>query len=59
MTTESESLPIVDPSTYGLVASIVDQGSYERSIQHFREARIVLPTFAQLADPSTMPREIQ
>ena len=59
MTPESESLPIIDPSRYGLMSSIVDQGSYERSIQHFREARIVLPTFGELADPSTMPLEIQ
>ena len=59
MTTENESLPIIDPPRYGLVSSIVDQESYGRSIQRFREARIILPTFAQLADPSTMPLDIQ
>ena len=59
MMPESESLPIIELSRYGLVSSIVDQESYERSIQRFREARIILPTFAQLADPSTMPLEIQ
>jgi len=56
---ESKSLPIIDPSYYGLVSSIVDQESYERSIQHFREAQIILPTFAELADPSTISPEIQ
>ena len=56
---EPEFPPIIDPSCYGLVSSIVDQESYERSIQRFREARIILPTFAQLANPSTTPLEIQ
>ncbi len=56
---ESESLPIIELSRYGLVSSIVDQESYDRSIQRFREARIILPTFAQLANPSTTPLEIQ
>ena len=55
MMPESESLPIIELSRYGLVSSIVDQESYDRSIQRFREARIILPTFAQLANPSTTP----
>lgn len=59
MTTVGESLPIIDPSRYGLISSIVDQESYEHSIQRFRGARIILPTFAQLANPSTTPLEIQ
>ena len=32
---------------------------YERTVQRFREARIVLPTFAELADPGTIPERGQ
>ena len=56
---ESESRPMIDPFRYGLVSSIVDQESYARSIRRFREAQIILPTFAELADPSTTSLEIQ
>ena len=59
MMPKSKTRPIMEPSRYGLVSSIIDKESYERSIQRFREARIILPTFAQLADPSTIPLEIQ
>ena len=34
---------------------IIDQGVYNRTVARFREQRISLPTFAQLADPSTVP----
>ncbi|SVA75418.1 uncharacterized protein METZ01_LOCUS128272, partial [marine metagenome] len=33
--------------------------SYERSIEWFREAQILLPTLSQLADPSTIPGSLQ
>ena len=33
-------------------AEIVDRAVYERAVARFRDARIALPTFAQLADPS-------
>ncbi|MEZ4585732.1 MAG: pyridoxal-phosphate dependent enzyme [Gemmatimonadales bacterium] len=36
----------------------VDTKSYERAVERFREARIVLPTFAQLADPTLIPDRI-
>jgi cysteine synthase len=36
----------------------VDHDAYERTVRRFREARILLPTFAQLAEPSTIPSEI-
>ena len=35
----------------GLETDIVDRDLYRRSIRRFREAGMVLPTFAQLADP--------
>ncbi|MDE0606235.1 MAG: pyridoxal-phosphate dependent enzyme [Acidimicrobiaceae bacterium] len=49
----------IDSARYGLLQSVVDPDSYKRSVQRFREADILLPTFAQLADPSTIPGEIR
>ena len=49
----------IDSARYGLLQSVVDPDSYKRSVQRFREANILLPTFAQLADPSTIPAEIR
>ncbi|HSM34150.1 MAG TPA: pyridoxal-phosphate dependent enzyme, partial [Anaerolineae bacterium] len=43
----------------GLEREVVDQAVYESSVRRFREAAIVMPTFAQLADPSTIPVETQ
>jgi len=42
----------------GLERSLVDRDVYRRTVDRFREAGIVLPTFAQLADPTTMPGRI-
>jgi cysteine synthase len=42
----------------GLERSIVDADVYRRAVQRFREAGILMPTFAQLADPSTIPDAI-
>lgn len=41
--------------TSSLETTIADAGVYERAIGRFREARIALPTFEQLADPSRIP----
>ncbi len=45
----------IDTARYGLLQSVVDHESYARSVERFRQAGIVLPTFSQLADPSTVP----
>ena len=42
----------------GLEREVVDQAVYASSVQRFREAGIVMPTFAQLADPLSMPAEV-
>lgn len=42
----------------GLERSLVDRGVYERTMKRFRDAGIVLPTLAQLADPSRIPERI-
>src|SRR5450830_1484064 len=39
----------------GLETEIVDHAVYARTVQRFRDASVVLPTFAELADPSVIP----
>jgi cysteine synthase len=43
----------------GLEREVVDAAVYGRAVQRFREAGIRMPTFAQLADPGTIPAGIQ
>ncbi len=43
----------------GLATTIVDQAIYQRTVARFREMRIALPTFAQLADPHGIPGPVQ
>jgi cysteine synthase A len=43
----------------GLERELVDATVYENTVARFREARIGLPTFAQLADPSLIPGSIR
>jgi cysteine synthase len=38
-----------------LTTEIVDRRVYERAVRHLRKARVVLPTFAELADPRKIP----
>lgn len=42
----------------GLETDIVDRQTYDHSVARFREAGIVLPTFAQLADPDKIPDQV-
>jgi len=42
----------------GLERELVDPAVYERTVGRFRSAGIVMPTFGQLADPSTIPARI-
>jgi hypothetical protein len=39
-------------SGHGITTEIENQVAYEHAVQRFREARIVLPTFAELAEPA-------
>ena len=50
----SDDLTAAIENQFGLADRIVDEGTLANSAGRFREQRIVLPTFAQLADPSTM-----
>ncbi len=42
----------------GLETAIADRGTYDHAVSRFREAKIALPTFAQLADPTRIPAGI-
>jgi cysteine synthase len=44
--------------TSTLETTVADAGVYERALGRFRDAKIALPTFAQLADPSRIPSSI-
>ena len=41
----------------GLATEVLDEHVYQRAVARFREQRIVMPTFAQLADPGTIPSD--
>jgi len=43
----------------GTGSEIVDAGALERATRHCRERGLVLPTFAQLADPATIPEDVR
>ena len=43
----------------GLERELVDQTVYANTVERFREARIALPTFAQLADASLAPATVR
>ena len=42
----------------GLATEVVDASVYDRAVQRFREQRIVMPTFAQLAEPMDLAPEV-
>ena len=42
---------------FGLAARVVDQNRLDNSVRRFRERGITLPTFAEMADPSTVPAD--
>ncbi len=43
---------------FGLADRVVDDAALANSVQRFRDQRIVLPTFAQLADPATIDADV-
>ena len=45
-------------SQLGLADTVVDEKALANSVKRFAEQKIVLPTFAQLADPSKIPASI-
>ena len=45
--------------TLDVVQDIDDRPTYDRAVQRFRERRIALPTFAELADPTLVPDAVR
>jgi cysteine synthase len=45
-------------TSLGLGHDVIDRETYRRSVEVFRGAGILLPTFAQLAAPATLPPEL-
>ena len=43
----------------GLERELVDRSVYDRTVQRFREERIILPTFAELSDPAKIPERVR
>lgn len=43
----------------GLASEVLSKSDLEETIKVFRERKIILPTFSQLANPHTIPKEIQ
>jgi cysteine synthase len=43
----------------GIESAIVDRNVFANSVTRFREAKITLPTFAELADPSRIPAHVR
>jgi cysteine synthase A len=43
----------------GLEREVVGRHVYDRTVDRFRDARILLPTFGELADPAVIPKAIQ
>ena len=43
----------------GLESHIVDREAYARGVQHFRQAGVRLPTFAELAEPQRIPEDVR
>jgi len=50
---------MVPGTQLGLERELVDEQVLRRSVARFREARIALPTFAQLADPELVPQDVR
>ncbi len=46
-------------TSLGLERHIADEGVYQNTVEAFRQARILLPTFAQLAQPQTIPAPVR
>jgi cysteine synthase len=42
----------------GLESSVVDESVYTNTVDHFRQEKILLPTFAELAEPQKIPQDV-
>ena len=51
-----ESAPLESAASLGLALELDDRISYDHAVERCRDLGVILPTLAQLADPSVMPR---
>jgi cysteine synthase len=58
---KGDTLPenVGQAAKFGLFERIKDPSALARTIERFRERKIVLPTFAQLADPASIPDPVK
>ena len=49
----------MDLERFGLIQTVVNEDNYERSIKRFQEENILLPTFAELADPTKISDSVK
>ena len=49
---------MTDSADLGLFQSCVDEGAYNNAVRRFRERRILLPTFSEIADPGSVREEV-
>ena len=45
-------------ASVGFDREVIDRGTYDRAADRFRQAEIVLPTIAQLAEPAKIPPDV-
>ncbi|MEY2580537.1 MAG: cysteine synthase [Ilumatobacteraceae bacterium] len=57
-TTDSERISDALENQFGLADRVVDSAALQNSVRRFREQAITLPTFSQLADPSTIAADV-
>jgi cysteine synthase A len=57
--TPSSNVSAAAAASFGLSLDLADAAVYERTVERFRANQIALPTFAQLADPSTIPADVR
>ncbi len=50
---------VTDNAELGLFQSCVDDNAYDNEVRRFRERQILLPTFAEIADPASVPEDVQ
>ena len=46
-------------TSLGLERDVIDRDTYRRTVDWFRSAGVLLPTFAELAAPDTIPAAIR
>jgi cysteine synthase len=59
MRDDDRSAAVASRDGLGLGIDMVDEEAYRRTVARFREQRVALPTFSQLADPASIPAPVR